>query len=237
MIFNFSVYFDRKKPIPFQELRMLTLLALKYRVDHVVNEAIGRLEAVFPVAFQLDRLDDEFYCGTLPGLPVNGMDVGHCIRVAHLARAIDAQKPPGFIVMALYHCCQLAVTSLTEGAPTNRLTDADFRLCMAAVGELLDCNTDVKKCVTDTWRNPMCVCSDCAEAKEQLLVRWTRAGVLASTAPLDSIAHLTRGENHPFRQLCESCQSLLEATFDRERQVVFNRLGKLFGVERWPIAA
>ncbi|EKM49437.1 uncharacterized protein PHACADRAFT_201697 [Phanerochaete carnosa HHB-10118-sp] len=57
-------FFDWRKPIEVTDLRRITLIAIKYKVQHIIDEAVICLEYFFPTSFKPDHFNSDFYIGS-----------------------------------------------------------------------------------------------------------------------------------------------------------------------------
>ena len=236
-------FFDWRKPIQFNELRRITMIAIKYKVEHIIKEAVARLEFLFPITFQSARLGAESYVGDVEGSPLHCPELGCCIGAAALARAIDSENPPPFIAMALYHCCQICPDQLflpeVYDGEKVCLSHDDFVLCLQASRELVIADRGAKAPILDALDNPKCASKTCHAGLERLVSDWARKGGLGYDDPLSSSGRVFKAHAKawPDRKPCYRCQGDLLKEIDERRQKVFNKLGKIFKIPTWPVQA
>lgn len=236
-------FFDWKKPIQFADLRRITLLAIKYKVEHIVKEAVARLEYLFPTSFQPDRLEEDSFIGAREGYPVICPDYDDAIGAVTLARAIDNENPPAFIVVALYHCNRFEPRDLFRPEVYDdesvSLSHDDLLACLTAASKLSEASSRVKGPVVDAFEKPRCNSKICRYGMEQLICDWTRCRMFASRDPLSSCtwAFERHAKNHPDKKLCKTCKFDLIKAIDERRRELFKGLGKIFNIPTWPAQA
>lgn len=238
MLSNYSEFFDRSKPIKFMKLRALALLAVKYRIEAVLKEAIARLEVVFPVEFVEARVQSESYYAELENTPIDEIDTATAILAVALARDIDEENPSAFTTMALYFCCQIMPDALFEAWPCDdeeepevvQLSPRDLRACVTGTQKLMEQMVKVRQSVLDV-NETACATKACRRARHSVFREWTVNGtMLGRGAPLDSIDWRAG----PLKTLCNVCRPAIVALYDERRKDAFNRLGETFGITSWP---
>ncbi|GJF00083.1 hypothetical protein PsYK624_163620 [Phanerochaete sordida] len=234
-------FFDWKKPIEFGKLRQITLVAIKYKVQHIIDEAAARLEHVFPTSFVPERLGVDSWVGVRPDYPVHfpHRDAA-IIGAVLLARAIDKDNPPAFIATAMYHCASLVSRDLYSPCPTEdqlSLTYEDFLKCDYASGQLIRKCSWVRSPVADALQKPLCGGKACRKGLQRLVCDWIRSSAFSTSQPLSLFASTvipTYRDAAPDAQLCKLCAvALLETIAQRQREV-FADLGNIFEVPNWP---
>lgn len=241
-----SAFFDRSTSIAFDKLCEVAHIAALYGVEHIIKEAVSRLEVVFPISWQASRILRDSYYVTSQGLPEPPVkrEMDDCLAAVKLARAINSASPPAFIVMAFYFSCQLQLSDIAENVsddPKHHATISrdDFKTCLGAVEKLLRANTRVKGTWFEIIKTLKCGLESCQRAKDALVCQWGEDGRFASTAALDPCPFIEeaigtrRGEN----SLCATCTDALRTTYDARRAAVFNGLGKTFDIQSWPVGA
>ncbi|EKM61830.1 uncharacterized protein PHACADRAFT_24962 [Phanerochaete carnosa HHB-10118-sp] len=230
-------FFDWRKPIEFTDLRRITLVAIKYKVQHIIDEAVVRLEYLFPTSFDPDRLDSDFYIGVHEGHPVHCPEAANAIGVAALARAIDHENPPPFIVMALYRCTSFdAKTLLDLQSYDEQLASVDLSSCLGAITSLETAVRKVRGPVADALDKPMCSSKVCHSGMKSLVCEWIRSGMFSGPYPLSSCERGFRrhAEKHPNKKVCKSCEEGLIKAINERRRELFADLGKIFNISTWP---
>lgn len=122
-----SDYFHCDRPsVQFADLRVVTLMAVKYKVQELVDEVIGRLCGFFPWRKLEDWVNLAYEDEAQP-LYITKRDA---IAIIPLARLLDAPK---LLPMAFYISCGLPQHELVEGQTFGdevvRLDEADLRMC------------------------------------------------------------------------------------------------------------
>ncbi|GJE99746.1 hypothetical protein PsYK624_160170 [Phanerochaete sordida] len=233
-------FFDWRKPVEFSDLRRITLIAIKYNVQHVIKETIARLEVPFPVSFDSARVESSAYIGARAGYPVLCAP-DDCIGAVALARAINATHPPAFIVMALYQCSQQTPEGLFEPVQYDGervpLPRDDLVTCVSAPDRLLEASRKVKAPVLDMLERPHCASMTCHASLTGLVCDWVRDGKLPDFAPLNACEGLFQkhAQKYPECRLCDGCAATLMDAIDERRREVFDELGKIFNVPGWPV--
>lgn len=231
-----SGFFDRRKPIHFAKLHTLTLLACKYRIHSIINEAIERLEVVFPVVFDDKRVHYNSYYRHIQDTPIDGLEDDSCLAAVHLARAIDPEHPPAFITMALYFCCTLRIDVLFDacevgrGEDRTKLSQRDLRMCMLASQKLQELLVTVRSSVIDVSDVSPCGAKSCRAARQSLFVDWAADNDLARTTPLNTMPW----KSSAWKPLCCDCLAALRAMYNKRREVAFTKLGEIFGIRDAP---
>lgn len=233
---TYSPFFNRKIPIVFRTLRSLTFLAVKYEVQHVIAEATARLEVVFPVRFEDKRVEWNALDTVVEDSPIRGLKLGDAVTAVCLARAIDAEEPPAFIVMALYFCCQIQPDHLLENpAEDDNLSRADLSACLFGSLALARSNSHTKNSIFDFSGDGVCSSKACRSARWRTIRAWTSDHVFSGTTALDSIKHWGETEVTESGSLCDRCDEKLHSMYDARRRDAFNQLGEIFGVPGWPL--
>ncbi|GJE99526.1 hypothetical protein PsYK624_157920 [Phanerochaete sordida] len=232
-------FFDRAKPIPFAELRAITLLAVKYKVTHVVAHAVSRLEAAFPIKFDPTRFTDLDYVDGGSGKYSVICKEEDCIGAAALARAIDPARPPSFIASALYYCCQLPTARFFNPVQYGReaafLPSADIQVCASAYQWLLKADRTVRMPLLYMFEQPLCNDNICTSGVRHMVKKWLLVGRWAGHEALRTSDDwfVEHAEKHPEKRLCASCEAHVKASIDGERAKAFQALGKVFGLQGW----
>ncbi|GJE99721.1 hypothetical protein PsYK624_159920 [Phanerochaete sordida] len=238
-----SGFFDWRKPIEFVRLRRITLLALRYKIQHIVDEAIARLEHLFPTTFVPDRLSIHSYVGEKEGYPVTITDAEDAIAVVNLGRAIDSENPPAFIVTALYFCLALSVDDILNGVAfhgeTAMLSPADRDLCLRQTDEVLRCNYVVRQPVVDALEKPLCSSKACEAALQSAVCHWIRIKAFTDHLPLEQLSlNLKVPSGAPAgRRICKPCETELLKAMEQQQRKVFEGLGAIFEISSWPTPA
>ncbi|GJF00093.1 hypothetical protein PsYK624_163720 [Phanerochaete sordida] len=212
-------FFNWNRPLRFEYLRQVTLLAVKYEIQHIIDEAVARLNYIFPSTFEESR--DR-----------------HCLEAVVLARKIGASSPPPFIVTALYHCLALNIAALyypaAAAAAARFLSLQDHLTCVRARDTLVAAAARARP-----LKSPVCAAPAACRASMDVLVRsGVRAGLFADAAVLDAVCGAlgVHAEHYPQHRLCGACSSVLVRDIDARRREVFAELGAVFGVKNWPAA-
>ncbi|GJF00091.1 hypothetical protein PsYK624_163700 [Phanerochaete sordida] len=234
-------FFDWKKPIEFPHLRKVTLVAIKYNVQHVIREVIARLGYMFPSSFEPSRLKLHHYENAQPWHPVRFSHVGEASTVVVLARAINQEEPPAFIFMALYHCLGMKADVLRHPDHQDEgwsLSHEDFVRCMLATDSLVAKCSTVRGCVVDALQKPLCSNESCRSGVQRLVCDWIQRGMFSDFDVLRSCDHELRkqAKKHPVHKLCKGCEKTFIRAIDAERREVFADLGKTFDIPNWPAA-
>lgn len=235
------VYMNHQIPIEFTNLRPVTLLALKYDIQDIVDDAVNRLKISFPAV-----VDDEAYWDD----PVEHTRHGpnSCVRcedrdlvaVVGLAKALQC---PSVQVIALYHCCRLEAGVLFDGVtyPDDaqvHFSRDELRMCASATDRLYQHNTHVMNSLTEMYASPADVpriipcrtSAACHKALGLLIAHGLQNAQFASPCALE---HLDRwiDENSG---ICFGCRAALKVVVNERREEAFDALGDLFGIEPWP---
>ncbi|GJF00085.1 hypothetical protein PsYK624_163640 [Phanerochaete sordida] len=132
-------FFNWSKPMRFEYLQQVTLLAVEYEVQHIIDEAVARLQYVFPITFESSRLQQHSYTTKRADYPVQFSELGDVVDVVILARKINERNTPPFIVMArYYHCARLDTAGLYCPKDDDGvfLSYDDFLACVLAYEKL-----------------------------------------------------------------------------------------------------
>ncbi|PSR72327.1 hypothetical protein PHLCEN_2v11775 [Hermanssonia centrifuga] len=124
-----SSYFKLDHTKSFNDVRSILLLAMNHNVQHIANEAIGRLRSHYPSTSlaHYDRLRS--------GSSQSAMTtcIHDSIATVNLARLSNLSD---ILPLALYNCCRLSVAELLDGVPRSgpggppdRLSEDDLRKC------------------------------------------------------------------------------------------------------------
>ncbi|GJE99724.1 hypothetical protein PsYK624_159950 [Phanerochaete sordida] len=235
-----SGFFDWKKSIELFHLREITLLALRYKIQHIVDEAVARLEHLFPTTFTPDRLGVNSFIEGIEDFPVSIVDVEHLVAVIDLARRIDSENPPAFIATALYHCVNLNVRYLFDVIPFDggavALSPADRDLCLAKADSMLLYGYVVRQPVTGALEKPLCPNKTCHAALQSVVCKWIRTKAFMDYCPLAAVSvDLEQpSPDHPDRKICKGCKTGLQDAIEQQQRQVFEGLGKLFKISTWP---
>lgn len=231
-----SGFFDRTIPIDFMKLHRVTLLATKYRVAAVIDEAVARMEAIFPVVLDDKRLQWDSYFRT-DDTPISGMTGLRVIPAVALARAIDSENPPAFAAMALYFCTNVTMKALFDGHAAMeplRLPPDDLRLCLIGRETLVKRSQNVHSSIVDACPDDVdCQSMACRVAREDTFRFWATRGVLSSPLALSP----TSWDSGSLKKLCKVCRPLITTMYEARRREAFNKLGEIFNVPSWPHGA
>ena len=232
-------FFDWKQPIAFKELRLMTLLAVKYRVERIITHAIACLEATFPTKFFPDHFTGFNYVDDTHQFLVlcRRQD---CIGAIALARAIDHDNPPAFIASTLYYCCQLSLHgTLLDVVPYSedkvQLERRDLAACMTRRTLLLEADKGIRKPLLRAYDGPLCVDRDCINGVGLIMARWMATGRFARFTVLRSSGawFAEHARRCPDWRLCYKCKESIENAIDEQRERVFRNLGRVFKIDGW----
>lgn len=243
-----SPFLNRKVAIPFRNLRRITLLAAKYKIQFIINEAIARLETVFPVAYSTTsgRMDTRAYCTPAPGALVlcNPPD---CLAAVALARSIDAANPPSFIVTAFYFACSSASGGIFGSDSYDdeplKLSHADLRTCLKSADKLLLRNKKTNEVLLELQQNQLAKPQACTpgDAKKcrtgfiNLVHAAIRQNLFTSKKPLRSCEDFLREHiDEQATRVCTTCAAQIRTKLEESRMETFNKLGEYFGIAPWP---
>lgn len=157
-----SHYFRRQRiAVPFEHLHALASIAVKYKVEEVIEEAIDRLSMCFP-SRHLHDWDPHLQANAPDSTLI--IEQQDAIAVVSLARLLKASH---LLPTAFYTCCQLDLHVLVSGVTYAggeivRLSEEDLKTCLVGRKALLDCNTHVLKSFLEFRTNPALKPSDCA---------------------------------------------------------------------------
>ncbi|GJE99751.1 hypothetical protein PsYK624_160220 [Phanerochaete sordida] len=212
-----------------------------YKVQHVIDEAVARLEYCFPTTFQPDRLDFGCYLEASTESPVTFATLGDAIGVAALARAIDFDNPPPFLVMALYHCTAFDASSLLDPEVYNdgdeaRLTNKDLRICLDAEHRLLGYGGLIMSAVASAVEKPLCDSPTCRSSVQRLLCERVRDSFAMLAEPLRACSKILsdHAQQHPDKRICETCSAELLEDMEVARRIAFQHLDDVFSISTWP---
>ncbi|GJF00082.1 hypothetical protein PsYK624_163610 [Phanerochaete sordida] len=231
---------DWRKPLKLTALRRVTLLAVKYKIQHIIDEAIARLEYIFPTSFEPDRLVESFYMSTDKSHPVHFDQATDLIAVITLAREINPDTPPSFIAMALYHSVGLTAEMLLKPIKYDgdeiMLSLADRVKCFEQLYLLATTNKTVKMPVVSAIKKPLCSSTTCHDGLVAVLSQWISNGELATFDPLGPCTYAFEkvADKHPNRRVCVACTAQLTKAIDDRRRILFASLGERFGISTWP---
>lgn len=231
-----SGFYDRRKPIDFAKLRTLILLAKKYQIRAIYDEALGRLEVIYPVMFDDQRV--QRYSFQRKDSPISGLTVASALDAVKLARELDEKNPPNFIVMALYFCASLDLTLPLEGwrhGPNGdliQLSRQDMLSCIFAREKLQKLNMLIRNILVDcSGPTPPCLFPACQSVRQNAFINWATQGILSEPLPLAFVDWSTSSG------LCGTCRSSRAEVYNQRRLDAFKQLGDIFAIESWPYRA
>lgn len=226
--------------IKFRNLRLVTIVAAKYQVQEVLDEAKDRLKLYYP-SDSLKKWhqvrfhgDSGAVCGSL------------CIRrsdsiaVVHLCRLLGAHE---ILPAALYECCRLEgqealVRGVVYDEEVVRLTEDDMLLCLAARHRLIQENTQLFKTFID-YRVFRGIHPDACGTREQcrgevrkLTYRAFERNTVSDADPLGRWT--TFLDEVPEQKPCTFCRKALQKTLNDQTEAVWSKLGDIFRVDHWP---
>lgn len=129
-----STWQDRRLPVEFARFRTVALVAVKYKIQHIVDSAVSRLRERYPTSLKKwdDANDRE---------PIIMVTEDH-IAAAGVARACDALD---ILPVVLYQCCAAGSSAVLKGVSCGdevvRLSQHDTNRCLKAFPSLYADNT------------------------------------------------------------------------------------------------
>lgn len=211
------------------------MLALKYKVQHVVDSALLRLRERFP-STSLAQWDD-----TTNDKPII-MDNIDCIAVVVLARACNALD---VLPLAFYGCCSLDLSTIFDGASYGgekvQLSSSDLRQCLVGHRLLVELNQTFITTILElcAGSRPGRACHrphPCHTALCQILAKCSYDGFFCDPGCLEEmISYLVGKDAGPSAsKVCSACKKRIQEAERNFREEAFLKLGTIFGVEDWP---
>ena len=235
----YSAFFNWREPITFKELRLITLLAVKYKINHIIRHAIDRLETAFPVNLSYHHLGpNEFVFNTGTNSVVYGLH--DSIGAVVLAHAIGAQNPPLFIASALYYCCQLPPSQLfltvQYGNDLVQLSRNGLMVCAAALSQLTEADKDIRQTIEAArLHEPKCGIASCRKGLADIV---QEHGFTSRHATYEAL-HWSdswfdrHAAKYPDSKLCARCELRIKNAMTEQRRKLFKALGILFSIKEW----
>ncbi|GJE88566.1 BTB/POZ domain-containing protein [Phanerochaete sordida] len=236
-----------RAPLDFAEFRLVTLLAVKYNVKHVLDEATERLEAYYPS----DTLW-HWRAVKLAGEDASGRRFPKHLRIRQsdsiaVVQLADQLGLPHLRPAALYECCrardqEALLRGVAYGGETVRLSEDDVLLCLAAHQRLVQENTRILHALLDGFPNGAqpAACATrgaCRAAVARLAHRAVEQNIVARADPLDGWYDLVAGSTAKGYddKVCARCQVALVRIVDERARAVWDKLGEIFHVYPWPL--
>ena len=164
------------------------------------------------------------------------------IAVVALVRLLGCHE---ILPLAFYICCSLGevlVTGVTYGAEVVRLEPNDLKTCLAGREILVKENTDVMKAFieglqTDARPKDCTQPHLCSRASKRLALLAMEDGLFSDPKPCDEVdVWLDESYGaHPESKPCHRCNAALRSAIRERQENVWQKLGKIFGVEPWPV--
>lgn len=237
-LYIFSDFFRRNQPtVQFEDLRSVAILAVKYKVDYVKEEAINRLSQVFPSS-SMDEWDTHLMQDDdNPPIELTGRDA---IAVVGLARLLGAH----FLLPLAFYVCANQGDDLITGVQYDndlvRLSEDDQLTCLAVRDEMLEGKNDVvgllAEYLTDTPFDDCETPEACRGAIRKLNLKAVEDRCFMDPSAIDPMDDwIDRAyRKDKSRKPCADCDEHLRSTINSRREDVWNGLGHLVGVHTWP---
>ncbi|GJE89952.1 hypothetical protein PsYK624_060660 [Phanerochaete sordida] len=228
-----SNWFARKaKPLPFAELRGVAIVASKYNVQNVIDEAVRRLSFYFPSLRARFRSNLDFNDQSSQPLRIVEKDAVAVIKLAKLLKA-PFLLPTAYVVCALIDP-EYQVKGVAYEDEVVKLDDDELKLCLEGHAELMEENTHVMSTLFEDPSHPSY--TQCDTALKKLLHMAMKDGALAEPDPIFPVQawFQRKYKDKPDAQPCQLCQYRLEEMMDRRQAEVWERLGGIYGVVPWP---
>lgn len=232
--FHYSTWLDRQTVIGFPSFRSVTMLAVKYRVQHLIDSAVLRLRAAFPGTSLEDFIDLDLIS------PID-MQAEDCLTVVWLARACGA---PDILPRVFYRCADLphsclenALDGIASGSNDGVISPDDIKTLLLGRQHLLELNNDVMRVVLEAnagqIRGQHCPSKQqCSASLQKILLKCADNGFLYATDCLESftkrICEWAKDSPADY-SVCPSCMKAIRAAQDTRRAEVFEQIVKMFG--------
>ena len=213
-------------------VRAIFMLATKYDIQYIADEAIARLKICFPTTLKRFEESTCFRNSILKGpLYLQPTD---SIAVVSLARTFNL---PFLLPTAFYQCCQLPASAVLNGINYGReivrLSQHDLQLYVDGRAALISHNYSRLSHLTGTAH-----CEDnCEPPLRTIASHALRDKKITGAASFDSVdAWLNQYQDEEEKQdLCVACKRAMERRLREDKHAMWKGLGALFDVKPWPL--
>ncbi|TCD60632.1 hypothetical protein EIP91_009749 [Steccherinum ochraceum] len=231
-----SRYFSEQHRLRLNEVSSMIRLGTKYKLQHVRNEAIRRLNQCFPVTLEdfkvhytmnaLYHSPDPDFTDIFPHSSVSISAEG-CIHVIHLAWSLDLHTIlPG----AFYVCAQLSEAKKFHGyydreqSKRWKLSAKDQERCSNGTKQLRQALTRSFEALLDGPSEDCTSRKTCTTHMKQNLRSFWKTRVHHTNALLDA----DRVDSEVSKPLCESCTAHLKSSYEVQRCITWKELRGYF---------
>ncbi|CCM01368.1 uncharacterized protein FIBRA_03418 [Fibroporia radiculosa] len=210
----------------------ILVLAHKYDIRHLYDEAIHRVYTAYPRTFA-DM--NAMRCFHLEHF--NADDHAGLIFLINVAQRLPTSELAGFLPLAFYICCQVNPGVLVNGVyrsdgTREKLSHDDLQRCISGKEGLMGANTVGTLCLRPRKENVshLCTTNDaCHSALVGMVDDALEGDIFASCDALTNIDGWIE-ERALAQKLCAFCTEHLKRRHEVERQVVWDDLADCFGL-------
>ena len=241
---------QKKRKIHFEDFRKVVIIAAKYQVQAVMDEAVARLSEYYPSSSLSDWAStvftDEDKDGDSPDAGSLDISRADSFAVVSLARLLNA---PSILPTALYQCSkgtdvELLLHSINYDDEIVRLSKEDLQLCLSARRRLLEGNSRIFRPLLE-FRSQLHpeLCSTkpaCRKAVDQIVLNALDIGVANTAFTLEDLGSWLTNVQVPVKdprkkKLCVRCDRTLQGAIRKRQEGCWNELGDIFNVKPWPV--
>lgn len=225
-----SGYFGHNRKLPFKVVSAMLRLGTKYQILCLREDAIRRLEEVFPARLQDFRNDHTVSYGLGGKFDANGIELrgDDILAVINCARMCDV---PHILPPAFYICAQLEPDNLVDGLKDEdgnlwKLSSTDLKKCLAGQLALRQASMSLARCAFVASPSSGCLHRAQCTRILQGVRDFKLIHVTADTKGLQGSRWLTDKLSS-----CIPCQTCFVAEYDAKRKVTWENLASYFQLE------
>lgn len=234
-----SPYLSPHIDIEFKKLRSILLVAVTYKVQHIIDSGIRRLRILFPKNY--DAWTNWIVSGSSSPVNIVAVDAVAVVDLAHKAGCLD------LLPAALYACCSLSNASLLNGAQYGadkfKLSHRSVLLCLDAREKLVRARASIiRHLMTTAHIGPELAThlqtpayQDCWDTLRELGIRMVDDHIVSSPLCFSSLCPwLDWAENQCAQKLCATCKNHLKAGMAMRMREAWTKLPEIFDLANWP---
>lgn len=225
-------WYNSKVSVSFVEARTILTLGMKYQVQHLVDEALHRLQQCFPAT--LDLWDRNLH--TVAQYPPLRISLYDAVATINLSRrfSLPSLLPSAFYALAQLpkDRCLAPVYYGTDIDDSESLTPRDLKRLLGGIDTLLHMQRYAQDILVNPLTGGTCRYPDvCQDLLERLPARFMAARLtLGYDALRDYVPHIQDSLKKIPGKLCEPCTLLLMDRFNENRQRIWDELGTTFSL-------
>ncbi|KAI0337039.1 hypothetical protein BDW22DRAFT_1488572 [Trametopsis cervina] len=236
VLYDGHSYYDHSSVIQFESLRRLLLLAIKYKVSHIINSGISRLEALYPSDY------DNWTEWVHQEEPATGNVEIVCedsVAVVEIARATGRTE---LLPVALYASLMVDWKDFLKGKEygpdTVKLSAEDQILCLNAQDKLREISVRIGEILLgEALNGPGAHCQtrpECWKAYRELASTATRSSFTDIGCFCSSVGFIQGLEAKQTKKRCSKCVQYLTKKIEEREREEWQTLGDVFGIPDWP---